>query len=204
MLLDAYAYIKKPVWAKDFKTDMTNLYLANGKAAILSHVQGVAEVITDIAQAENLDRDACIIAAYCHDIAAIIRSADMLKYARKHNMDLDPAEEKYPYLLHQRLSALIAEEAFAVRDRKILDSISHHTTLKANPTKYEMALFVADKLAWDQEGTPPFHEEVKRGLTQSLYHASLAYIEYMFNNNLLLHPHKLLGEAQAWLKDILN
>lgn len=201
MLLDTYAYIKKPVLTKDFKTDMTNLYLANGKVDTLNHVQGVAEVITDIAQAENLDREACITAAYCHDIAAIIRPADMLDHARKHYMDLDPAEVKYPFLLHQRLSALIAEEVFAVRDRNILDSISHHTTLKANPTKYEMALFVADKLSWDQEGTPPFHGEVKRGLTQSLYHASLAYIENMFTNNLLLHPHKLLEEAHAWLKD---
>ena len=28
--------------------------------------------------------------------------------------------------------------------------------LKAEPTEYDMVLFIADKLAWDQEGIPPF------------------------------------------------
>jgi hypothetical protein len=37
-----------------------------------------------------------------------------------------------------------------------------------------MALFLADKIAWDQAGAPPYLETVERELSRSLYHASLA------------------------------
>jgi HD superfamily phosphohydrolase YqeK len=33
----------------------------------------------------------------------------------------------------------------------ILDSISCHTTLKANPAKLDMLLFISDKIKWDQK-----------------------------------------------------
>jgi len=64
-----------------------------------------------------------------------------------------------------------------------------------------MAVFVADKLAWDQEGNPPFFTAVSEGLSHSLEAASLAYMNYMVENKMLLsHPHKWWVEATNWLE----
>lgn len=66
-----------------------------------------------------------------------------------------------------------------------------------------MSLFIADKLAWDQKGTPPFYNDVKGALLNSLEDACLQYIAYVSDNNLLLNPHKWLLEAKAFLENDL-
>ena len=122
----------------------------------------------------------------------------MLRYAKDYNMFLDLSEEKYPFLLYQRFSATVAMEVFKVNDERILSAITHHTTLKANPSQYDMALFVADKLSWDHDGVPPYFQIVQSELDKSLYHASLAYIDFVLNHNMVLCPHKWLVEAYQW------
>lgn len=86
----------------------------------------------------------------------------------------------------------------------ILSSIKYHTTLRKNPTKYDMVLFIADKLAWDQEGEPPYYDIVMNELNKSLYHASFAYIKYIIDNNMILLPHKWIKEAFSYLKNYIN
>ncbi len=66
---------------------------------------------------------------------------------RENNLYIDEAELKYPFILHQKISRLLANTFFNVEDERILSSIECHSTLKANPTSYDMALFVADKLS---------------------------------------------------------
>lgn len=56
-------------------------------------------------------------------------------------------------------------------------------------SKYEMALFIADKLAWDKSGTPPFYEEVNAALDISLEAACYKYMDYMADNDMILCPH---------------
>ncbi|MCL2217346.1 MAG: hypothetical protein FWB91_10055 [Defluviitaleaceae bacterium] len=63
-----------------------------------------------------------------------------------------------------------------------------------------MAVFVADKLAWDQGYEAPFYSAVSEALKQSLEAASLVYMEYMVENKMLLSPHKWWKEAVVWLK----
>ena len=50
-----------------------------------------------------------------------------------------------------------------MHDEETLDSICCHTTLRKHATKMDLVLFVADKIEWDQNGTPPYLVEVKRG-----------------------------------------
>jgi len=67
---------------------------------------------------------------------------------------------------------------------------------------YDMALFVADKLAWDQEGEAPFYEVVYDALKQSLEKASLAYMDYIVENKMILFPHKWFEESRVFLRGI--
>ena len=148
----------------------------------------------------DLDHDKCVIAGLLHDISAIIKSEDMLKYAYENCLDVCEAERKYPFLLHQCLSKICAVEYFNISDEEILSAIECHTILKKCPTKYEMSLFIADKLAWDKRGIPPFYEEVNVALDISLEAACYKYMEYMVENDMILCPHDNWIEAYEQLK----
>jgi HD superfamily phosphohydrolase YqeK len=173
----------------DIIADARALLLANGKQATLQHVEAVAARNAAIAAQYGLDARTCEVCGYLHDIAAIHKPGDMIVYAEESGWELDAAERKHPFLLHQRVARVIAEQHFAVADERILSAIEVHTTLKASPSGYDMALFLADKLSWDQEGEPPFRAVVEHALERSLEAASLAYMEYALANGMILQPH---------------
>lgn len=177
------------------------LLLQCGKAATWRHVQNVAEACGELAIRFGLDAEKCRLAGILHDISAVIPAAEMLRYAREHGMPLDPAEEKHPFLLHQRISAIVAAECFGVDEPEVLNAIACHTTLRAEASEVDMALFLADKIAWDQSGEPPFLAGVNRALEVSLKHACRVYIDYVMDNGMILQPHRDLLAALAWLKE---
>ena len=105
-----------------------------------------------------------------------------------------------PFLLHQRCSAIFAYESLEIKDFNILTAIGCHTTLKSNPSKYDLALFVADKLSWDTEEIFELYDEVSRALESSLCHAAYAYINYMIRNGKIVERHIWLNDAIEWLE----
>jgi predicted HD superfamily hydrolase involved in NAD metabolism len=201
MLLSLFDYIKLPGLSGELSKDIENILVFNNKQHILNHIRNVVKKSSELAEKFCLDKTMCEISGYCHDIAIIINPKDMLGYIKNNGMYSDKTEEKYPFLLHQRFSGIIAEELFGIKDERILSAITHHTTLKKNPSEYDMVLFIADKLCWDQEGMPPFYDIIINELNKSLQHASLAYIKYIFENNMILYPHLWLSEAYEWLKN---
>ena len=202
MIFDNFSYIKTEPLSGDIRTDVKNILLINGKSKTYIHVANVADRNALISKTYDLDHDKCVIAGLLHDISAIIKPEDMLKYAYENRLDVCEAERKYPFLLHQRLSKICAVEYFNISDEEILSAIECHTTLKKCPTKYEMSLFIADKLAWDREGIPPFYEEVNAALDISLEAACYKYMEYMVDNDMILCPHDNWIEAYEQLKNM--
>ena len=189
MVFGIYNYVEIPPMTGVVERDVRELLCRNGKEKTFQHVSAVAEVCKTLAETFGLDARKCVIGGMLHDISAVIAPADMLEYALVHEFELCEAERKYPFLLHQRISEIIAEEFFGIREREVLSAIGCHTTLKAEPTDYEMVLFIADKLVWDQEGIPPFYNEVKCGLDVSLERACYEYMKYMNDNGKILCPH---------------
>jgi HD superfamily phosphohydrolase YqeK len=94
-------------------------------------------------------------------------------------------------IIHQKLSRILASEVFGVDDVLVLDAVECHTTLKANPTRLDKVLFVADKIAWDQDGIAPYYHKLVAALEQSLDHAVLVYLKYLWDRRHTLkvfHP----------------
>lgn len=183
----------------DIAADAGALLLSRGKPATWRHVQAVAQECVKLANRFGLDAEQCHLAGILHDVSAVMPAAEMLRYAQTHDMPLDDAEINHPFLLHQRLSALVARDCFGVTDEVVLNAIACHTTLRANATGVDMALFLADKIAWDQPGEPPFLQIVNDALAVSLKHACRAYIDYVMDNGMILQPHQNLLAAREWL-----
>ena len=194
------AYVRLPKWSGDVPRDVCSLLMKNGKEKTCRHVQDVADTCAQIAVQYGLDVSRCSLSGMLHDISAVIKPEDMLRIAAAEGMEIDPAEKKYPFLLHQRISEILARELYHVTDSAVLSAVACHTTLKANPSAYDMALFLADKLSWDQEGAPPFEGAVRDALRISLNAASLRYIDYVLDHGMVLCPHRWLIEARASLK----
>jgi len=189
-MLTDFSYVTIPNLSGDCKMDVETLLLSNNKRKTFEHVKAVAEANVKIAGQYGLDKDICEVCGYLHDISSVLAPDDMLTYAVKNGWYIDEAETKYPFLLHQRISKIIANQDFCIDDERILSAVECHSTLKANPSACDMALFVSDKLAWDQEGLPPFYAVVSEALKQSLEAASLAYMDFIVENKMILLPHK--------------
>lgn len=170
-------------------------YQDHHKENTLRHVEAVAETALWLAGIYNLDGEKAEIAAWLHDISAVITPQEMYRMAQERGMQIYGAEETYPFLLHQRISKLFAEEVFGIHDPDILSAIGCHTTLKKNAGMYDKVIFLADKISWDQRGAPPYYDPLKRKAARSLEEACRFFIQYQFDNDLLLMPHPWLLEA---------
>ncbi|MCL2774030.1 MAG: HD domain-containing protein [Oscillospiraceae bacterium] len=202
-MLSYFKYIKIPDFSGDIKSDVQNLLYLNNKPKTFEHVKAVADKNREIAKQYGLDLNICEICGYLHDISAIIPYNDMMAYAVDNNWHIYEAEKKIPMLLHPRISKIIAEQDFDITDEQILSAVECHATLKANPSAYDMALFVADKLAWDQESEPPFYNIVSDSLKKSLESASLAYMDYIVDNKMILYPHAWFAEGAKFLRNMI-
>lgn len=201
MIFEQCSYIDICELSGNIENDVRSFLNLNGKHKTFTHVSNVAQTCAELAKIFNLDVEKCKISGYLHDISAVISPADMLLYAEKKNMTICEAERKYPFLLHQRMSRVVSEQLFSINDIDILSSIECHTTLKNTPSQYDMVLFIADKLAWDQEGIPPFYNEVCDALKHSLEMACYVYMKYMNDNGKVLCPHTNWILAFEWLKE---
>ena len=177
-----------------------NKYLNNNKADVLKHVENVADIAVELAKAYNLDIDKIKLAALLHDISGIMTPQEMYEFAKMRGLVIDPAEEKYNALLHQRISKVIAMEDFHIQDADILNAIECHTTLRKNASLYDKVIFIADKISWDQKGVPSCDDLSKSATAESLDEGCYLYIKYQFDNNLLVMPHQWLIEAYEDLK----
>ena len=194
-----FAKIEMTGRSGDIAANAGALLLSRGKAAVWQHVQDVADACAELAARFDLDEAQCRLAGILHDISAVIPAADMLRYAQNTGMPLDAAEINHPFLLHQRLSAIIAQEAFGVTDAAVLQAIACHTTLRAEAAPLDMTLFLADKIAWDQVGEPPYLAPVQAALQISLESACRIYLDYVMDHGMILQPHQNLLAARDWL-----
>lgn len=173
--------------------------LLGQKEWLFTHSMNVAREIESIAAQYALDPGICRMSALCHDLGGIFTPEDMMAKAVALDLPLDPAETQHPFLLHQHFSRIICQERLRISDTRILEAVGCHTTLKSNPSPYDMALYIADKLQWDQSGAPLYENNVREALAVSLEAACLTHIDYALSNGMVLMPHTWLLEARNWL-----
>ena len=175
-------------------------YLEHHREKTLRHAEEVASTAAGLAGIHGLDRWKARLAALLHDISAVMTPQGMYSAAVSRGMELDPAEEKYHFLLHQRMSRIMAEEMFSVTDPDILSAVECHTTLKEGAGAYDELIFISDKISWDQEGKPPYHNTLLALAESSLDEACFFYIGYQFDHGLVLMPHSWMTGAYEELK----
>lgn len=105
-------------------------YLSCDKEDVLKHVEDVADIAVRFAKVYNLDVAKLKLAALCHDIGGVMTPQEMYDFAIAKGLNIDPAEEKYHALLHQRISRIMVQEEYGITDPDVLNAVECHTTLR--------------------------------------------------------------------------
>lgn len=184
----------------DPRADMAALLRHRGCVRTVEHSLQVAEEARRLAPCYGVEVSLVEMAAWLHDISAVIPSSRRLEAARQLGLEVLPEEAAVPMILHQKLSVVIAEELLGVCRPEVLSAIGCHTTLKADATPSDKVVFIADKIAWDQAGKPPYLADVRVGLEHSLDAGVLAYLAYLWQRRETLPVvHPWLAEAYRQL-----
>ncbi|SDE44352.1 putative HD superfamily hydrolase of NAD metabolism [Paenibacillus sp. UNCCL117] len=179
----------------DLKSDVHTFLTANGSPHTATHCMEVGSEARRLAERFHADPEAAEIAGWLHDISTVIPNHERIEAARQLQVDILPEEERFPMIIHQKLSKVMARDIFKVTDEEILNAISCHTTLRAKSTLLDQVVFVADKIAWDQTGTPPYIDKLTDSLNTSLARGAFAYINYLWERK------ETLRVVHPWLKD---
>lgn len=157
------------------------------------HCTAVAGKAVELASHFHCDPSKAKEGGYLHDISVVIPTDQWIEVAHDQSIEVLPEEVQYPLILHQKLSVVLAREVFKVTDSEILNAIGCHTTLRLNPSILDKVLFLADKIAWDQQDIPPYLNNVLNALDHSLDLAVLVYLDYLWDRR------NELGVIHPWL-----
>ena len=92
------------------------------------HTLGVAYTAASLAMCYGADLNSALIAGMLHDCAKCLSNEKKISICKKHNLPINPAEEKNPFLLHAKVGSYLASKKYGVTDPDILNAILNHTT----------------------------------------------------------------------------
>jgi len=181
----------------DIRHDALTFLTVHGLPETAAHVADVAKVAKHLAArfGEDTAQIEAETAAWLHDISAVFPNETRIAAAEAFGLITLPEERAYPMIVHQQLSAVLTRELFHIRDPATLAAIACHTTLKAGATRLDTIVFIADKIAWDQPGVPPYLPALTHALEHSLDAAAFVYLDWLWQQR------ETLRVIHPWFRD---
>lgn len=109
-----------------------------------THTISVMYTAAALAMAHNEDVTKAMYAGLLHDCAKCIPNEKKLHICVKNFIEVTPAEQKNPFLLHAKLGAFLAKERYDITDPDILHAIRVHTTGAPGMNWLDKIIFIAD------------------------------------------------------------
>ena len=111
-----------------------------------AHTLRVARTAGGLAAAHGLDTRRARIAGMLHDLARLYPGERLVRECESRGMPIDAFERENPVVLHARLGAELAREAYGVDDEAILSAIRKHTVGAATMSPLDAVVYLADGL----------------------------------------------------------
>jgi predicted HD superfamily hydrolase involved in NAD metabolism len=184
-------YVRDVSLTGDIPADAATLLRSRGRVETAEHSQRVAALAQRLARRWGVDERSAEVAGWLHDISAIVPRDHYLQVAETLGLEVLAEELMAPVLVHQKLSAVIAQQVLAIVDKPVLSAVGCHTTLKADGSALDKIVFVADKMVWDRPGDPPYLAAMALAADQSLDLAAYCYLDYLWQRRKTLpamHP----------------
>ncbi len=138
------------------------------------HTYAVAEEAKKLAQRYGEDVEKAELAALFHDLFRGVTESSLNGYVRQ--LGLETVYLDNTNLAHSKIAACIMEKDYHIRDRDIINAVSFHTTGRANMSKMEKILYLADAI--EPNRSYPGVEEIRGLAYRDLDEACLKSLEH--------------------------
>ncbi|WP_298030137.1 bis(5'-nucleosyl)-tetraphosphatase (symmetrical) YqeK [uncultured Dysosmobacter sp.] len=165
----------------------------------IPHVLGAEQEAIRLAERYGADVEKARRAALLHDCTKKLDMDQQLALCKQYGIQLDELERQALKLLHAKTGAAIARDVFGM-DAEICEAIRWHTTGRADMTKLEKIIYLADYIepSRDFPGVDKLREVCYEDLDKGLLMGLEMTIEEMTGMG---NPvHRATVEARDWLK----
>ncbi len=115
------------------------------------HSLNVAEESVKLAEKYGYNKDKAYLCGLLHDICKNESKENMLQMFKEFGIILDDIQKSQYKLWHAILGAKFITEKFGIDDVEIVEAIRYHTTGRANMTKLDKILYLADFISADRD-----------------------------------------------------
>ncbi|OPZ77114.1 MAG: putative nicotinate-nucleotide adenylyltransferase [Alphaproteobacteria bacterium ADurb.Bin438] len=188
----------------NMKATVEEYLLKFDRKDVLQHLFNVIDELEFIKKTYGYVEKESYCACLLHDIGKAIKDEMAVEFCLKHDIEMLEIEKKVPAILHQKTSEYIAKNTFKVTNEIVLDAIRHHTTLKANPSRCNIELFIADKMSFKDNEYIEVADKMKYYLKVSKELAIFTYLKELHEkqNDLNIY-HPQTHEAYLYFKKLL-
>lgn len=144
LCVEMYSYIHR-LYFDDELTAICKKLEKTLKRSRYEHTMLVGMEAVRLAGIYGYDTKKARLAGILHDCAKFSEN-ELISLAERRNIELSEAELAYPYLLHSRLGAFVAESDYGIDDAEILNAIRRHTLGCVNMTLLDKIIYLADKI----------------------------------------------------------
>jgi nicotinate-nucleotide adenylyltransferase len=173
------------------------------KAKRIPHIRGTEETAALLAKRWGVDEELARRAAILHDCTKYLNLEEQLKLCEDYGILLDNLEQHALKLLHSKTGAAIARNTYGACD-EIYWAIYWHTTGKADMTRLEKVIYIADYMepTRDFPGVEKLRELVYQDLDAAVLLGLEMSVEEMEEMGNPVHFRTL--EARDWLRQRLR
>lgn len=154
------------------------------------HTLRVAETALELADRFDESADRAQIAALLHDYCKYDSLEEMKKTILKEADLPDLLLSFHHELWHGPVASVRMKEIYLVTDQEVLDAIKYHTTGRANMTKLDKIIFLADYIEPGRSfpGLDEVRETAKADLTKACYQAARNTVQFLMKKNRSVYP----------------
>lgn len=150
------------------------------------HTYAVVKEAAALSERYGEDEEKAEIAALFHDFFRNVPENALNAYIRQ--LGLEPVYLNNSNLAHSKIAAIVMERDYDITDRDIINAVSYHTTGRANMSKLEKIIYLADAI--EPNRNYPGVEEIRKMAYIDLDEACLLSlnhsIEYIESRGLYL------------------
>jgi len=176
----------------NFNYDIINQKLKSILSPLrFAHTQGVANEAVKLALKYEVDIDDAYVAGLLHDCCKDYNDEQKIKMCNYYKIKIDAVVQKQPDLLHSFLGAEIAKNEYGVKNEDIINSIRYHTTGRANMSKLEKIIYLADFFEPNRkyfEGIDKIKELAYTDLDKAMLFSIKHTIDFNKQKGRLIHP----------------
>lgn len=157
------------------------------------HSKRVMEVAIKLNK--DIDEDLVRTAAILHDCAKYNEK----KYLKLYGDNINKSDLEFKNVIHSFLGAEVAKKVYNINNEYILDAIRFHTTGRANMTKLDKIIYLADAIESkrDYPGVDQIRKLAKNDMDKAILYSLSRNITYLVEKSFLIHP--LTIEAYNYL-----